>query len=281
MEWIFKYLKLLALWPALGMLLVAPAWARVQAEVRDLDAPHPGYVDSVADEKNLRVVEIALVREPHLDGPPLRQLIFDPKLEHEFSQRYEEKFGRTESDRNLDTLNQFSESGYISGDVSAKEEVEEQRLFGQFMVKRLTEFHVDTYMKSNPSARPLYEMKERVSKMSVQVNKGYKFNINYSYSGNYVDIKVDNPFEVYNNVKVEMDPEKLGPSDIKETMLSLKYPVDKTIVVGSDLRLNEGFVNVYGSRQVSPHLTTSLSGSTYWSATPEQESRIIMGLTWH
>ena len=43
--------------------------------------------------------------------------------------------------------------------------------YGQYVLRRLSEYHVDNFAKSDPSVRPLWEAKEKLSKVNVQVQK--------------------------------------------------------------------------------------------------------------
>ena len=247
-----------------------------------------GYILDVQEERWERTYELSLVRKPK-QGKPLHQKIFDPALKREFKQRYEQRFGFTDIDRNINTPNRYAEQEYTAGVwVTPEEDQRLRQQFGEYMVKRLGEHHVDAYFKSNPSVRPVYELKERISKVKVKVRKGYNLRINYSYSGNYLNLRMENPFEIYTRVTLEMDPDNFGPSDIQETRLYLSYPVKKDLSVATDYRVEAEYLSLIGKKAVSRNLATTITGSTRNLTEAEiakhngieHDQRLILGLSW-
>lgn len=255
----------------------------VQAEdrlVAGVVGEHWGYLTTVKGERHLRVVEMVLIDNPTRQPVPLDALIFDPKLTREFKEQYEVRFGRTEVEQNLKAPNRYSTYEYATGvRVTPEEDVTKKREYGEYMFRRLAEHHVDQYAKSSPNLRPMYELKERVSNVNLQVRKGYKVKLHYSFSGNYVDVNVDNPYEVSTKVTLQMDQDSFGPSTVNETILSLGYPVTTSVTVGSYYQINAGSFSLAGYKQLQSNLSTSITGSTHLSDA-EKESRVIIGFTW-
>lgn len=244
---------------------------------------HPGYLDSVAEERHQHIEEMVLVSPPDTSEVPLREVIFDERLSEEFQTRYEDEFGPTEAERNFFAPNRFDEYEYDTGlSVSFDEDRIRKQRFAEYMMRRLAEHHVDGYFKSNPDFRPVYELKDKISKLNVEVKKGFKVRLNYSYSGNYLDIKVENPLEVDTRVRMQME-EGAGPSEVKDTIVTLGYSVSPRLWLGSYLYSQEGRVSLITSRALAPGVSVSLTGTTnyrYSSKTAEGQNLVIVGLGW-
>lgn len=255
-----------------------PLWAM------ERDAEHPGYLSSVEDERHLRVYDVVILSNPDSNKKPLSQLIFDGELSQEFQDKYEQSFGRTSVDRNVDAPNRFSEAMHANGvRVTVEKDVKEKRKFGEYMVKRLTEHHLDGYIKTNPSAQPLYEIKQTVTNMSVKVKKGYRLKVNYSFSGNYVDLGLKNPFNIKNKVTLKMKEGTVGPSKIEDAIFNLMVPVSKTVTVETDYGIESKFFRLVGKKSLSPRFVTSISGTSgeVEDVAGEWDNRVLLGLTWN
>ncbi|MEO0335228.1 MAG: hypothetical protein AAF202_02470 [Pseudomonadota bacterium] len=156
---------------AISLILPVFCWAQTSS---DLVGYHPGYVMDVEYEQTSRTEEFNI-----FSGPPkekkrdLRGVIFDRTLTREFRYRYEQQFGRSEIERNVVNPSRFDEYFYrTSVGVSIEEDSQRKQIFGEYMIKRLTEHHIDQYAKSTPELRRVYELKDRLSKVKVEVRKG-------------------------------------------------------------------------------------------------------------
>lgn len=245
---------------------------------------HYGYVTDVNEERYSRNVEIHLVSPP---PPPAAQapwVIFDDELSREFQLRYEERFGRSDIERNVINPSRFDEYEYSAGvSVSIEEDQKRKRVFGEFMMKRLTEHHLDQYAKSRPAFQSVYELKEKISNATVEVRQGYKARLRYSYSGNYVLLRLDNPYNVRTAVTLEMDPSTFGPSEVQETILSLGYALNSKTDFDSYFRINSGDYSLVTTRRLNATLATSFTVASYSAQVdrPEPEDLILIGLTWN
>lgn len=244
---------------------------------------HKGYLDSVAEERRARTVELVIVEKPVDKDPPLKELIFDAELKSEFERRYTQEFGHTGIERNVEAPNRYDEFTYDNGTVVTEEEdtFRKQR-FGEFMVRRLTEHHVDQYIQTNPSTRQVYELKETVSKVKLEVKKGYSFKINYSYSGNTFAFELKNPVDLENQLLLIMDPDAVGPSTVEETLINLAYPVTRRVKLRTQYKFNDGIVDIIGERPIRPGMTASITGTTYTKeeGISTRQHRILFGLSW-
>lgn len=256
-----------------------------------------GYILDVAVERTNRVYEIQLVSEPFPEEVELKKMFFVPRLNKEFKERFEQTFGFTDIERNISAPNQYAEQEYQPGVwVTPEEDQLRREAFGNYMVKRLTEHHVDEYVKSNPAVRPVYELKERVSNVKLEVKKGYRVNIRYNFSGNFLNVKVDNPYDIESRLTLQMNPEQVGPSEILETRLYLGYEINREIAVSTDYAFYDGDLILIGSRNMGNNVSVTLTGSadlkesqrnliqnallTNRQLDIEGEKRLLLGLTW-
>ncbi|MCC7404268.1 MAG: hypothetical protein IT288_07715 [Bdellovibrionales bacterium] len=246
---------------------------------------HWGYLPSLAEERNMDVVEMVLIDNPARESVPLNLIIFDSQLSREFRDRYQLKFGQTEAEQNLSAPNQFYTYEHAQGvRVTPQEDVQRKRAYGEYMVRRLTEHHVDQYAQASPNLRPVYELKERVSNVNLEVRKGYKVRLHYSLSGNYIDVKMENPLDVATKVTLQMDESSFGPSSVNETILAIGYPLTQSVSVGTHYKINAKAFSLAGYKSLRPNLSTSLTGSTA-AVDPSREDsprddRVIIGFTW-
>lgn len=251
----FRYTTLLVFAALIAVMPDAFAWGRTYG-------PHEGYLATTAGERDTRIEDMVIIQPPPAEGPSLRERIFNDKLSREFRERYEEKFGRTEVQRVYNSPNKFTYYDDQYGFRGTPQEAsDERRRFGEFMVRRLMEYHVDNYAKSDPKVRPVWEAKERLSKMELKVSE-FRFDAAYSISGNTVDLKVVNPW-IESKFVLQMDPGKFGPGPVEETMVSLGKNVTKTIRLESEYKITDGIVTYIGRKSLSPVLGTTLSASTF------------------
>ncbi len=273
----------LCLWLAAALILAC--WG-AGAQARLLSpGERPGYLDSVSEERHSRVVELVVTSPPPAeDSSPLHERIFNDQLSREFQVQYEQRFGHTQAERQLLTPNRFAEYEYSSLlSVSFAEDQENKRRFGDYMMKRLVEYHVDAYAKSNPSVRPVYELKDRVANVDLELRQGFKFRFRYSYSGNYLDIFVENPYQVDTRFSLIMDPDRFGPSRVEDGVLSFRYPLERNLTLSYHYKLQRGVWSLVGERRLSPQWTASLSGSTYAEGENGEDIRqnlVLLGLSW-
>jgi hypothetical protein len=245
---------------------------------------HPGYLDSVSEERYQQIEEMVLIPRPDTNEVNLREVIFNDKLSEEFQSRYEDTFGRTEAERNISgPINRFEELDYGRGrTASVQEDYENRQHFAEYMMRRLVEQHVDDYFKSNPAVRPIYELKEKVSKLNVEVKKGYKVRLNYSFSGNYMDVKVENPYDIDTRLRMQMG-DGFGPGGMSEAILSTGYRFRNSVKVASYFYSERGKVSLVTSRPLTPGVGISLTGTSnykYSANTEEGENLILLGLSW-
>ena len=122
-----------------------------------------GYVADIRTEREQVSENLVWVQQPAQDQD-LRDRIFNQTLSREFRERYEQRFGQTEIERVFLAPNRTSYYNDAYGVKGTPQEIsDERRRFGEFMMRRLAEWHVENYAKTDPSARAVWEAKERIS----------------------------------------------------------------------------------------------------------------------
>jgi hypothetical protein len=188
----------------------------------------PGYLSEVKSEKDQRFYEVFIFATPAVKTPPISELIFNEKLSREFREKYREKFGQIDTSTIIYQPTKFSVLDENRGAVLKVEtDNQERKQFGEFMVKRLIEWHVDNYFKTEPSMRPVYELKEKLSHVQVEVTKETRLNAQYSFSDNTLDLIVDGPLFQVSKITLLMDPKKFGPGPLIDEKLYLANALSK------------------------------------------------------
>ncbi len=269
-------------WLALLLILIS---ASAQAEFAIASGARPGYLSSVSRERELRDVEIVIVSPPPKENSA--RPFVSQKLTKEFQAQYETRFGRSEVERNYNASNRFTFYEYPGGLVESQQaHAARQRKFGEFMFRRLTEHHVDQYAKSNPDFRPVYELKDKIANVNVQVRKGYKLRFKYSYSGNFLDVRLENPYEVDTKVSFQMG-NGFGASAVERTIFSLAYGYSKLVTLSAFYEIDqEDSTTFLASRKLSQTLSATLTAAhdvpvdrDEWRTSPRQDL-ILVGLAW-
>lgn len=237
---------------------------------------HPGYLADVEGERNQVSREVIISMPPERVEPTLSERIFNQKLTEDFQREYEHRFGRTEAEQIISVPSRFFETEIRPGSfVTSEEEAEQEKKFGEFMIKKLIEHHVDAFFRENPTVRPVYEIKERVSNVDVEVRQGYKVKVRYSLSSNNVDLYTENPYDIHNRVSLRMNPSSFGPGDVQEVRYLLGYDFTKNFTAYTEYDTFENKSSLIGVRRLGPRMSTSLTGST-----SSVEDRVIVGFSW-
>ena len=243
---------------------------------------HMGYLSDTDGERAKIVHEMVVVQPPTIDGPPLRERIFNEKLSKEFSDRYEEKFGRTEVERVYNSPNRYTFYDDLYGfKGTPQEQTEERHKFADFMMRRLVEYHVDNFAQHNPRAKVIWEAKEKLSQMNVQVQQ-VRFDINYQIAGNTFDMKVKNPWFDLARVRMQMNPSAIGPGPIDETTVSIGRPITDRIGVEAHYKFTDGVATYIARRSITPNLGSTMTVSTFTrqSGLTIRESLYLGGLNY-
>lgn len=218
------------------------------------DSKAGAFTWDVAAEKLAPAPEKLILPSAPEGRSSIHHLIFNPVLTKEFTLRYEERFGRTTAEQ---TYNVFS-NPYMAirtsqgFELTAVQASDSQRQYGEYMMRRLAEWHADNAMRNSKSLRAVAEIKDRYSRADVQVAPGYKIQANYSIGNNAVDVVFDNPW-VLLRARIEML--------MSETFITM----GRTFGVWraeTHWSYNDGVVKLVTSRPLRPGLSMSFMGST-------------------
>lgn len=242
-----------------------------------------GYVSDVSSEKSEHFVEVYL-SVPSSREKTLQEKIFSP-LTSEFKERYLEKFGQVDTESiiyhshgdNFSAFDQTSEQAV----VGVQTESEKRKEFAEYMTKRLTEYHFDNYMKTQPQMAPVLEVKRRVQNVKVEVNKDVRLNIQYNFAGNNVDFILDNPY-CDSKLAVEMDPHAFGPSSPQELRLWTGKNLPRKLRLNSQLAMTDGIVGADLGRSFSRwNIGSSLGFTTNFKSggTSIRETKYLIGFS--
>jgi hypothetical protein len=219
--------------------------------------PHPGYISGVEKQNSDSGIEVPVVVKPADDGPTLREKIFNPELSKEFKDRYEDKFGRTEPERIYNSPNKYTYYDDLYTLQGTQEQVNTQkRDFGDYMIRRLIEYHADRYAKSDPQVRPLWEAKERLSQVKVEVQE-VKFDAKYSLAGNILDLRARSPWF---DTKVSLILRGATPN---ETIVSVTRDLSASLNIEGRFLSSDAKTTTILSKKIRPNLASTLTFSTF------------------
>ncbi|MBK9294528.1 MAG: hypothetical protein IPM57_08800 [Oligoflexia bacterium] len=181
-------------------------------------AKNTGYITDIETEYSIEPLELILVEKPdHLNGPSFNEKVFNHELSQEFLINYQQTFGRTEQEQNYFLINR---QGYVlsSGVLTATQVDDARKKFAQYMSRRLIEFHGENIFKNDPNLRAIYDIKQSISNVKLDVGPSSRFDMSYSFVGNNLWARLENPYA--NLVTyVYMDPGSLLPTAPNEATL--------------------------------------------------------------
>jgi hypothetical protein len=198
--------------------------------------------------------------QPPTQDEVLRDRIFNQTLSREFRERYEQRFGQTEIERVFLAPNRTSYYNDAYGLKGTPQEIsDERRRFGEFMMRRLAEWHVENYAKTDPSVRVVWEAKEKISNLKLEV-ASFRIDAQYSIAGNILDIKMLNPY-AQTKISLLMNPDQIGPGPIDEALLSVFKPISSRYAVEGRWRVTDGVISLIQYKPISRVWSGSLTTS--------------------
>lgn len=223
---------------------------------------YPGYTNDVEAEKAERFYEVYLFAPPPAQTS-LKDQIFSP-LTKEFQNRYVEKFGVIDTDAlNYKPMNYTAFDNIGADSVQQQQASDERKDFGNYMVRRLMEYHVDNYVKTDPQMRPIYDTKQKLQDVKVQVNDSVKLNLQYNFSSNIADFYVNNPW-VESKMSFEMSKGSFGPSSVQEYRIWLNKQLTTSLKWINQIAVDDGIATTQLYKTVFKNIGTSVSLSTYF-----------------
>jgi len=178
------------------------------------------YTQNIHQERDSQFKEIILTPPRIQSSTNFNKFIFNDELSKEFKRQYQERF-QTQWQQSEITLQEI----FTAYNNRVVQESQRRREFAEYIMKRLTEHHVDKYVQSDPSMKTIYEVKEKLQNVEVKVNKEIKVNLNYSLSGNILEVKFENPFLDESKIIYRMNPRSFGPT----TPLLTEYRITKSL----------------------------------------------------
>jgi hypothetical protein len=250
----------------LRVLLAALFFCGSWAFADDGDEPHPvfgshpGYLFNVGEEKTKRDVEMVMLDKPKPSpDSKKKRVLVDEKLTKEFQAQYQYRFGTTAAEQVINNPARDSEYTYYSNHSVTTEQYQSyQRQFGNYMIRRLAEYHIDNWFRNDPDLKPIYQMKDKLSNLNVQMKKGYKLKFKYSLSGPSFDVTLDNPYDIETRLQILMS----GLLTPHEEILSLGYHLSPRLKIEALYRQYQQLTQLVLSRQMTKHTSVSITGST-------------------
>jgi len=243
-------------------------------------SPYAGYVSDVQAERSQRFQELYMYM-PVSRERSLQDEIFNP-LSREFKDRYRERFGQTDTESIIYQPTKFSTFDENRGAVlKIEQDNDQRRAFAEYMSKRLIEFHLDNYMKTQPQMKPLMEIKEQVQNVKVEVNESVRMNMQYNFAGNSADFLIDNPW-CEAKVSLEMDSSSFGPSETEETRIWLNKDLNKQLKLNTNTTLTDGIAYAEIVRRFERLNFSALTGiSTAFKegGTSTRETKFLVGFS--
>lgn len=249
-----RVLTLGKLW-IFGALLWGPSLAFADM-VRD------GYIQDIQAEKNEQFYEVYMSPPAvSMNAADIRAKIFNAQLTNEFRDRWDQKFGYIDTDSLSYDADRFTNFNENRNSVQDEQRLNDRRAFGEYMMRRLAEWHMDNYFKSDPSLRAVYEAKEKLSNVQVKVSEQTKVNVNYALADNSVEAKFENP-NYDAKLRLEMDPGHFGPTNLYEEWLYFGKRLTKSLYVLGTYAYQDGLAQAEIQRAHSACFSTSWRVST-------------------
>ena len=198
----------------------------------------------------------------------------------EFRRRYEDRFGSTEALRLYYQPNKFET--FNDDETQVRESVQTdndaKRSYAQYMLRRLVEYHAETYFKSDPSLKGVWAAKEAVSHASAGT-RNYKLKAGYNLGANVVELNFLNP---YVNTRMVSQVSKAPNND---NVFVLSRDLTTTIGVEGRYQYSLGTVSFVGSKKITPDLganiTFARSALNYSINSVVREDIFLGGLTYN
>lgn len=238
-----------------------------------------GYSETLEPE-NEEVGEILYsVDNPYKNDVRFSERMFDPALKKDITSRYREQFGRTEAEiiqtRTPYLNSNFSEGASIT--FNEEEYQKQQRKFGNYIAKRLVEYHFEKEAKENPDLRGVYEAKQTIENASASVGR-IKIRGRYRIASNSIITYIRNPW---------LDLEaRFELSSGGGAVYSVGRDLGKGYSFVSDYYPEDPRLDIIGRKKVTDALSLSLTYSPfrqisyeeYGITYEERERYVIAGL---
>lgn len=220
-----------------------------------------------------------------LKTPTFFERLFTNDLMDEFKEKYRQNFGSEEGIGIISygptATYYFSHNDY---EPQTRQTYDSEKLksFGEYMSKRLAEYHLDLWLKSNPNTHQVYVVKEKITHVQITVTDNSIFHIRHSWSGNYLEAWIDNP---YLDCKTTWDLPftNSGTPRSTETTLIFSKSFSRRLNANMFIKNLDGTASLVLQRPINKKLTASFTALTYFK--PEgittREKASFVGLVWN
>ncbi len=248
----------------------------VQAVAAPLAEPHswrskdwkPGYSEKL-DPAQERTGEILyVVEDPYKNEIAFSEKMFDPTLKKDIILRYQEQFGRTEAEI-IQSRTPYLNSNFSEGEsitFNEEEYQKQQQKFGNYIGKRLVEYHFENQAKSNPSLKGAYEAKQTIENASASVGR-FKIRARYRIASNSILTYIQNPF-----LDVQARFELSGD---KETVYSISRNFARNYSFLTDYYMGGTRWDIIARKGITSHLSVSVTYSPFREIEVEENMKIV------
>jgi hypothetical protein len=216
-----------------------------------------------------------------VEQPLLQRSIFNEKLIKEIKERYSEKFVQPDAQLVSGEINKhilrYEPVDYLG---SAQQAAIERNRFGEFIIRRLAEWHLDNYAKHEPKMRPVYQARDRLNQVSLKVSR-LKVAVHYSLSSNSADVDFINPW-LESKVTLRLNSPIIRIGRLNEATVTLKKKLSETMSVEGNCTVLDGVVTIIGHKAIAPNLGSMVSASTFFreNGYSRRESIYLSGVSY-
>lgn len=267
-------------WVLLALLLSTFETVLAQSSATNVVGARPGYVFDVDAERSQHDEELVLI-DPPAPEPTLQQKLFDEKLTKDIRTEYQYRFGQTAMEQTMNAPQNREDSYYYNGDptVTADKYQSYQHSFAEYVGRKVTEAQTDKFFNNDPTLKPIYQYKDKLSNLTYKTENGYKLKWHYNLSGNTADVELENPYKI--ETKVSIHFLQFSPKTEEETA-TLGYAINRDWKVSSSYKCYDGVWQMVGSRRLTSSLSANITGLT---TTSEQGPSIrqtmgLVGISW-
>lgn len=271
-----RYILLIALIPCKVMADNDHPW-------RDEDS-RKGY-SSTFDPDTEDVGDILYIPEdPRKNDVQLKDKLFDAKISKEITNEYYQRFGRTEPEI-LDYRNPYLNTNYTEAQsltFTDKQLADQQRSFGEYVIRRVGEYQFEEASKTNPDLKKVENVKEHVENTHFDISDNVKIRMKYQLSANTATFMVKNPI-LDISVKYELSAHQEVMSATRElggnySFVSNYYILNPTLdmILVRALSANMSVSFTYSPFHTFDYTPANTSAPVYGA----KDSRYIAGMNW-
>lgn len=240
--------------------------------------PHSGYVSDVKMERAIkyRDLEFHFPPERPTEEISLRDQIFDRKLRREFQEEYDRRFGPSHLDPYAGVALAGQSAASATGGFDRQNQLSDRRReFGEFMVRRLIEYHFDHYLREDPKARPILIMKEKLSQTEIGI-RHWKLNLSYALSNRTLTVNVVNPWDDHFKLKWEYGNLGWLTDSDRDTSLRVGYEFLGSRELELRYAFAKSFVQALGRVPIGRSWVGTISMSTDVVVLSDEERDVLL-----